>query len=407
MNARPLLPFAVYAGMLSAAGLPIYIYAPKFYADTYGVSLGALGGVLLALRLVDVVQDPLLGWCADHTGGRRRVPALLGAGLMAVAMLSLFAVPPLIDPIWWFCGSLALLFSAYSFLTILFYAQGIGTADDLGGAHLRVARWRESGALVGVCAASVAPVLLQPFGSPFLLFALGFAALAVVASLLFLRQWSAPSPTGRQGVSVREILSDGPARALLLLAIVNAAPLAVSSTLFLFYVESSLQAPGWEGPLLLLFFLSGAMAAPVWTTLAERFSVRPVLASAMVLALVSFAATFALGPGDVMWFAVICVLSGACIGADLSLLPALFAARLARIAPNGGQGFGLWSFSNKLTLAFAAALLLPLLEMRGFVAGADSPASAIETLALLYGGVPCALKLVAIACLAATPLKEI
>jgi GPH family glycoside/pentoside/hexuronide:cation symporter len=37
--------------MLSAAGLPIYIHAPAYYATSYGVGLTALAGVLFALRL--------------------------------------------------------------------------------------------------------------------------------------------------------------------------------------------------------------------------------------------------------------------------------------------------------------------------------------------------------------------
>ena len=53
--------YAVFAAMLSAAGLPIYIHAPKYFVDEYGVSLAALGSVLFFLRLFDVVQDPLLG----------------------------------------------------------------------------------------------------------------------------------------------------------------------------------------------------------------------------------------------------------------------------------------------------------------------------------------------------------
>ena len=59
-----------------------------------------------------------------------------------------------------------------------------------------------------------------------------------------------------------------------------------------------------------------------------------------------------LGTGDVGLFALVCVISGASIGADLTLMPAAFAQRLAVIAPNGAQGFGLWSLMNKLTLAF-------------------------------------------------------
>jgi hypothetical protein len=57
-----LWPWSVFAAMIAAAGLPIYIHAPKVYAETHGLSLGALGLVLALLRLIDVVQDPFLGW---------------------------------------------------------------------------------------------------------------------------------------------------------------------------------------------------------------------------------------------------------------------------------------------------------------------------------------------------------
>jgi hypothetical protein len=80
--------YAVFAAMLSAAGLPIYIHAPAYYATTYGVGLTALAGVLFALRLIDVVQDPLLGWLSarlnartrDRGGGRRRAAGGVDAG---------------------------------------------------------------------------------------------------------------------------------------------------------------------------------------------------------------------------------------------------------------------------------------------------------------------------------------
>lgn len=86
--------WALFAGLIAAAGLPIYIHAPKAYVDLYGVGLGALGAVLAALRLVDVVQDPLLGWLAER--GRRHRGAMVAgaAALMALAMLGLFAVEP-------------------------------------------------------------------------------------------------------------------------------------------------------------------------------------------------------------------------------------------------------------------------------------------------------------------------
>ncbi len=399
--------YALFAAVLSGAGLPIYIYAPKFFADTYGTSLTALAAVLFGLRLFDVVQDPALGWLSERAGRARGALAALAAGLLALAMLGLFAVAPPVAPLLWFALTITALFTAYSFLTITFYARGVAKAGAIGaGGHLRLAAWRETGALTGVCIAAVAPTLLIGVAAdPFAAFAWGFAAVALLAAAAMAPEWSGAAPS--DPVPFRTILRDGPARRLLVLALVNAAPLAVSSTLFLFFVESRLAAPGWEGPLLVLFFLAAALSSPGWSWLARRHGAKPVLLGAMALAVLSFAGVLTLGPGDTAAFAVICVLSGATIGADLTLLPALFSRRMAHIAPNGGAGFGLWALVTKFTLAFAAVLLLPTLDAAGFVSGtADNPERALQTLSWLYAGVPCVLKLVAIGLLVATPIEE-
>lgn len=408
MRAGTRLPsYSLFAALLAAAGLPIYIHAPKFYVDEYGVSLAALGAVLFGLRLLDVVQDPLLGRLSERMRDQRGLAVTMGCAVMALAMIALFAVPPMVSPLIWFGLCLTLVFSAFSFLTINFYAQGVVKAAQLGGqGHLRLARWRESGALVGVCLAAVAPVALgATMQAPFAGFAVGFAVLALAAVLAMRGEWSTAGLAPSTGFAA--VLRDPLARRLLLIAMVNAAPVAVSSTLFLFFVESRLQAPGFEGPLLLIFFLSAALAAPFWGSLAERFGPRPVLLSAMILAIAAFGLTLTLGPGDWVLFGLICVASGATLGADLTILPAIFASRMARISPSASEGFGLWSFVSKLTLAFAAVTLLPMLEGAGFQSGAaQNTPEALDLLAVLYAAVPCALKLIAIALLAMTDLKE-
>lgn len=398
--------YSLFAAIISAAGLPIYIYAPKYYADTYGVSLSALGTLLFALRLIDVVQDPILGWISERLNKAKPFWVSMGAVVLAVSMLGLFAVVPPVSPFWWFAITITGLFSAFSFLTINFYAQGVNKVGDDDAGHIRLAAWRETGALLGVCIAAVAPTILMGFSdNPFAIFAYGFVAVTALATLYMWPEWHGRTKT--EPSQIKEIISDPVARRLLILALVNAAPLAVSSTLFLFFVESRLGASGWEGGLLVLFFLAAALSSPVWSAIAKRIGSKKSLLSAMVLAVASFGYTMTLGAGDEIQFAIVCVLSGATIGADLTLLPAMFARRMSKISPNGGQGFGLWSLVSKFTLAFAAAILLPLLENAGFSEGAtDLPTEALTLLTVLYALVPCLLKLVAIALLAATKLED-
>jgi len=398
--------YSVFAAVLSGAGLPIYIYAPKYYADTFGVSLTALGTVLFAMRLFDMIQDPILGWISERLTVAKKTVITLTAFGLGLSMLGLFAVVPPIAPIWWFGITITGLFTAFSFLSINFYAQGISKAGDGPQGHVRLAAWRESGALLGVCVAAITPtVLIGIVQDPFAAFAYGFAVLTLIAAVVMWPEWKervSPEPS-----RIGDIIRDTTARRLLILALVNATPLAVSSTLFLFYVESKLGAAGWEGPLLVLFFLAAAVSSPIWSALARRYGAKPVLIAAMILAVASFGYTLTLSAGDVIPFAVICVLTGATIGADLTLLPAMFAKRMAAISPNGGQGFGLWNLVNKFTLAFAAVALLPLLERSGFQAGApDLPAQAITMLTVLYALVPSLLKLLAIGLLIATKLED-
>ncbi|MEL7459665.1 MAG: MFS transporter [Pseudomonadota bacterium] len=406
-EATGLPAYAIFGATLAAAGLPIYIHAPKFYADEYGVGLAAMGAVLFGLRLIDVVQDPLLGWLSERTRALRGAAVALALAVLAGSMVGLFAIAPPVSPLLWFGLMLTGLFSSFSFLTITFYAEGVEKARHLPGGHVRLAAWRETGALLGVTLAAMAPTVLAAVaGRPFAAFALAFVGLAVIAGWAMRREWGL-SARVEPGPGIGVVLGDPVARRLLILALVNAAPVAVSSTLFLFFVESRLAAPGWEGPLLVLFFLAAAASAPVWGWVAGRIGARRALLAGMVLAIVSFGFAVTLGFGDTTAFAVICLASGAALGADMTLLPAMFARRMAIVAPDAGSAFGLWNFMTKFTLAFAAVLLLPVLELSGFQSGAETITDeALQTLTLLYAALPCALKLIAVVLLATLNMED-
>lgn len=400
--------WSLFAALIAMAGLPIYIHAPKFYVDSYGTSLATMGLTLAALRLIDVVQDPLLGWLAEATRPRRRLTIAIATSLMAASLYALFAVTPPIAPLAWFALTLTVLFSAFSYLTICFYAEGVTKAQTLGPqGHIRLAGWREGGSLLGVCLAATAPVALAPLtDTPFTAFALIFAAVALLATLAMRREWlgTPAEQVAHPWDLFRPALADPLSRRLLLIALLNASPVAVTSTLFLFFVESRLQRPGWEGPLLLLFFLAAAASTPLWSHLARRHGPKRVLLAAMILAIASFLWTLTLGAGDLIPFALICAASGAALGADLTLLPAIFAQRLAQTGTPEAAAFGLWSFVSKLSLALAALTILPALQAAGFQPGVRNSEPVLQTLTLIYAGLPCVLKMTAIVLLARTPL---
>lgn len=123
-----------------------------------------------------------------------------------------------------------------------------------------------------------------------------------------------------------------------------------------------------------------------------------------MLAIAAFLWTLTLGTGDGIAFALICAASGATLGADLTLLPAVFAQRLARLGTPEAAAFGLWSFVSKLSLALAALTILPALDILGFRPGLENSPEALHSLTLIYAAVPCVLKVIAILLLTFTPL---
>ena len=150
---------------LAFCSLPLYVLMPNLYARHWGVSLAALGAVLLGARLLDAVIDPLLGRLCDrlYAASLRAVLAMgaVAAAVLAVGFSFLF-VPLVSEPgalLWWAGFWLVVTYAAYSALSVAHQSWGA----MLGGDALyrsRVVAWREGLGLAGVLLASVTPALL-------------------------------------------------------------------------------------------------------------------------------------------------------------------------------------------------------------------------------------------------------
>ena len=390
--------FSSLAFVIGMAGLPVYIHAPKYFVDVYGISLVTMGVIIFFLRLVDVFQDPILGIIASKTTRFGALPIALSVVAMCVGMIMLFAIQSPVSPSLWFSISLFLVFSGFSFAYIRSYAQGLinlGAKDQI-----RLARWREVGTTLGICVAAILPttlLLVSADGYP--LFAIFFCLIAILALMHVWSQFPVSNSTQDSQNSLSSLLSairNLQIRNLLFLALVNSSPVALSSTLFLFFVESRLNAPDWAGIFLILFFLAAAIATPLWTKLADVHGVFKILKISMLLSIISFFGATFLAEGDGLIFSAICLLSGATVGADLALLPVLFARQIenSNIIPD--LGFSLWNFVSKATLAFAAVIALPLLEIFGFNSSGPNSKSALLALTFGYAVLPCILKCISI-----------
>jgi Na+/melibiose symporter-like transporter len=131
--------------------------------------------------------------------------------------------------------------------------------------------------------------------------------------------------------------------------------------------------------------------------------------AAMLSSILAFFWASFLGSGDTLGFAVICLITGMALGAEL-VAPSLFIGRVVEESGHHqaleGQYFGLWNLLAKLALAAAAGLVLPALALTGYEPSAGlhqsseqivgSANTSISALALFYAGLPCLLKLIAL-----------
>ncbi|MBM3117260.1 MFS transporter [Jeongeupia naejangsanensis] len=396
---NPLLPYGLLGLPLAMAALPVYVLAPAYYSQQLGLPLAITGTVLFAARLIDMLQDPWLGQWVDHLVRRRHLHRWLAASglLLATGFAGLWA-PQVVDGAlaWWLGTMLVLACTAHGFINIAYLAWGATLAP---ASQTAAAAWREGAGLVGVLLASAFAGYGATLTNPdqarwWQLFSLVFALLLAIGLGLLLR--AAPSmgqPAGPARGGWRHALALPVFRGLLWPYFINAVAVAIPATLALFFIRDRLMAPAWSGVFLSAYFVAGAAGLPGWTRLCRRIGVARAWQAGMLAGMAGFVWAVLLQPGQVWAYLAVCVLSGLAFGADLALPPVL----LARIIPLGdapGTYYGVWSLLGKLALALSG-LALPLLAALGYHGGNRGGPAGGTALALVYAGLPCALKLLA------------
>ena len=396
-----LLAYSALAFPLAMAMLPIYMVAPKFYSATLGVGLTAIGFTLLLVRLVDTLQDPLIGRLVDWLTRYRHgwTILLMGSAVALAAGFALLFAPTVQGQnalLLWMAGSLILVYTAHSLMNVCYLAWGARLTDDLAG-RARVTAWREASGVFGVVLASVLPAIWVAQHGPeigYRYFTVAFV-LALMLGLAITLKFSVRPivVVSRERPDWRSALAQPAVRRLYGFYLLNATSAAIPATLILFYVDDVLQQPGKEGLFLGVYFLAGLLTLPFWVKLSDRWGkVRAWLAGS-VLASAALATAAFLGSGDVLPYVLVCLVSGAALGADLALPPAMLADAIPPAQrSNTGLYFGVWALIAKLSLALAAGAALPLLGLFGYVPGDPQTAG---RLSLLYAVLPIGFKVLA------------
>ncbi|HUB97956.1 MAG TPA: MFS transporter [Stellaceae bacterium] len=414
------LAYAAPGFALAIPLVPVFTFLPTLYARDLGLGLARTGTVLFLARAIDFVLDPLIGLGSDRLRtplGRRKPFIVLGALAAGSALVALFMPPRSVSAAYLFLW-LALLYFGFTAVQVPYTAWGAELVPDYHD-RTRIAGMREGLTLAGIVATGALPLVAALAGLPE---RAGMSAIAWLAILcggpsIALLVWrvpeTAPSERARRHpIDLRAMAANLPFVRLFCAWFLNGLATGLPAVLFPLYLQQGLAAGETaRGVMIFAYFAAGCGAIPLWLAASRRIGKHRVWCWAMLMAMAAFVWVPLLRPGQEAAFFVICLVTGAALGADVALPPAMQADvvdldRLRTGQARAGFYFAIWGMGTKLALGSAAGAAFLALDALGFQPAGPNTPHALFALAAAYSLAPVALKACAVALVWNYPLTE-
>lgn len=385
---RALVNYSILAIPLAFTGLPVYIYAPDFYAREFNIPINKLGLALLILRIFDAVQDPIIGIISDKFHHLRKQILFSGLLLLIIGFWTLFN--PSKPNIIWFCFAIIISTTGYSIANINYLALG-GLWPVKIKDSSKITSWRETCGLTGLILAASLPGFFSEPKIAFKFISISLVPITCIAAVL-LNHWYKNTQITIKTNTIFKFKLNRWNKIFFIIYFINSFASSIPAVLVIFFIKDTLQASNLVGFFLLFYFFSAAIAMPIWHFLAKRFTKLYAWIIGTTLASISFIWAFYLEPANAKYFFFICIISGAALGADLALPPAIIADRIQidKLARQASQYFAGINFLNKIALALAAGACLPILAKLGYKPGTSS-----AFLGYAYALIPSIIKMLA------------
>lgn len=425
-NTKPsyknLILYSFPALPLAFTGIPLYIYAPDYYAVNFDVSIGSLGIILLLLRIIDAFQDPLIGVASDRFVKYRNKIILLSAILIILSFFALFQ-PNKNYLLIWFSFFIFLSTTCFSIFTINLNTLG-GLWTKNKNAKTIITSWREAFGMIGLLLAVILPAILKnimPAQNAFMIVAWVLTITMLISMTTFslwqkkhsfidqidksttniwqdLNEFRQILFTAKKTTNKNQQQSKQTTKEFFKIYAISMLASSMPAVLLLFFIRDRLMAENYTGLFLFSYFVAGACGMPIWQYLSKKTNKYNSWQKAMLLAISCFIWACFLKEGDIWQYLIICILSGIAFGADLTLPPSILSDYIhhnksERIA---SLHFSILAFLAKISLAAASAVSYIILDMVNFnTAGINSEITLI-TISILYAGIPCIIKLIAV-----------
>jgi Na+/melibiose symporter-like transporter len=373
-----LLAFAGPGLPIGAVGLPLIVYLPPYYAGALGLDLALVGLIFFLVRAIDLPLDPLLGHWMDRTQSRfgRYRPWLVAGGFtLAAGSWLVFMAEPGISALAAFAW-LMLLYLGVSLCVVALLGWGATLSDDYHQ-RSRVFGWYLASTVLGMILVLGLPPLVGG-GAAGGIHAMGWFVILLAPLSALVTAWRVPErgvAGARPHASAAELkaLARNPlVQRLIALDVLTSAAPGITGAMFLFYFEHRLGFTAREASLLLLlYFVAGFAAAPLWIALARRIGKHRALAWSSLAYCVFHGALSLLPPSG---FALALPAMGVA-GLPYVAAPFLLRAMLADAADTDRLATGLdrnallqavLTTTQKISYAVPVAIIYPVLSAIGF-----------------------------------------
>ena len=421
MSLKPLSQFKMFSYATGDLGMNLNFQVigfllAYFYTDVFGISAWHVGTLFLAARVWDAVNDPLMGYIADHTNtrwGRFRPYVLFGALPLNLVLLACFFTPQLGDT-----GKVVYAYVTYIMHGMVYTAVGLPyssisavmTQDQQERAQ--ISAYRMFFAII--VAQTIVTVGLKPLVAVFSSEQVGYATTAaifgasstllLVIAVLSSEERVAPrrEPYGLKNVP--QLVFRNPAlltlsTAMFLNTCVWVMPNAVAAYYFKYYFGAD-ELYAWFFFYMVGPNFIGIVLAPF---LSKRYGKRFVFILGSLLVTVFCLIRFFV-PVPLLWLLVVVSMAQAtsqamCAVMQWGMLPDTVEYGQHKTGLRSeGIPFAFFSFTQKLGMAFGGAVAMYILDGAGYKANEVQSASSLLAINGLFNIAPA---LVSAGCLVA------
>lgn len=359
-----------------------------FYVNVCGMDPIAVATLFLITKLLDGINDPIMGYIIDHMPrrktGRFRPYVGIGMVILSINFVLLFVGPALVDGIW----KIIVAYITYILIGITFDMNDIpknavfivATPNIKERNSLSI--YRTAGMLIGVAIIGIiVPILVKlgrtemegymimVFTGAFIMLAFTFAGVSGIKERI--------EPAEENKYKVKDIIrvySKKPMFIMLLSSLLFTANLAVTTTANAYYATYILGNFSYLALVSIMVLLGSVPGFIIFPILANKINKKTLLMAALLISAVSSIVKL-MDPSNVPLYMISTIISSICLGGFITISSLIGVDNSDYIEHQmhirvEGMSSGMGSFSAKASSALGSAIPGYVLGLTGFSATA-------------------------------------